>query len=549
MSDFSPASAGPLIALFELFETHEAAMLLVDPVSGGIVAGNTQARRFYGYTAEQLHGMPMSSIEAVKHDRAGSIHLHRLADGSQRRVDMRSSPLSQGGTSLLCAVVTDLGASTEDDNALLAAKERLQIAIECARLTVWDAEVETGEVYLSEGWAQMRGEKPRPVRMASAAYMELVHPDDRDEVNRVAWDTVKGKRSYYDQEYRLKTLDGRWIWLLSRGRVSERGPDGRARRMSGTLMDVTARKQAEERLMVSEQRFRDVVDAAGEYVWESDPQFRLTYVSDRVEAMLGFKPQEVLGRPPSDFLAPGEASHSQSWYKSHVAPDGTFRGLEQCVISKSGRHVWQRITAIPVRDAQGNLIGYRGTAMDVTEAKEARQRLEYLATRDSLTGLPNRALLTDRTTQAITQAERSGEQAALLFIDLDNFKQVNDSLGHHAGDLLLKQVASRLTEAVRRADTISRQGGDEFVILLSGLKDAGAVAAIAAKVCGELARPFEDLAPGQIVQSSGSVGIALFPGDGADFTELMKKADAAMYRAKARGRNTWEFFNPPAIAA
>lgn len=550
MNTLPPDTTGPLLALFELFEAHEAVMLLIDPGSGLLVAGNARARIFYGYTREQLRGLPLAAIEedAIPGGQ-DTRRLHRLADGTRRRVDLRASALNQEEASLLCAIVTDLGPQAEDEAALLAAKERLQIAIECARLTVWDAEVESGEVYLSEGWARMRGEEPRPVRMAAAAYMELVHPDDHDEVNRIAWDTVKGNRNYYDQEYRLKTVDGRWIWLLSRGRVSERGPDGRAKRMSGTLMDVTARKQAEERLTISEQRFRDVVDAAGEYVWESDPQFRLTYVSDRIEAMLGFKPQEVLGRPPSDFLAPGETGHSQSWYKSHAAPDGTFRGLEQCVISKSGRHVWQRITGIPVRDTQGKLTGYRGTAMDVTEAKEARQRLEYLATRDSLTGLPNRALLGDRTAQAIAQAQRSGEQAALLFIDLDNFKQVNDSLGHHAGDQLLKQVAGRLTEAVRRADTISRQGGDEFVILLSSLKDTGPVAAIAAKVCTELARPFEGLAAGQSVQSSGSVGIALFPGDGADFTELMKKADAAMYRAKARGRNTWEFFNPPAIAA
>jgi diguanylate cyclase (GGDEF)-like protein/PAS domain S-box-containing protein len=551
MSPPSLDAAGPLLALFELFEAHEAVMLLIDPASGMVVAGNARARSFYGYAREQLRGLPLTAIQDDTPGCPAARRLHRLADGSCRWVELRASPLRQGEASLLCAIVTDLSPTGGDDAALLAAKERLQIAIECARLTVWDAEVESGEVYLSEGWARMRGEEPRPVRMAAAAYMELVHPEDRDEVNRVAWETVKGDRNYYDQEYRLQTVDGRWIWLLSRGRVSERGTDGRAKRMSGTLMDVTARKQAEERLMVSEQRFRDVVDAAGEYVWESDPQFRLTYVSDRIEAMLGFKPQEVLGRPPSDFLAPGETSHSQSWYKSHAAPDGTFRGLEQCVISKSGRHVWQRITGIPVRNAQGELTGYRGTAMDVTEAKEARQRLEYLATRDSLTGLPNRALLADRTAQAIAQAQRSGEQAALLFIDLDNFKQVNDSLGHHAGDQLLKQVAARLTEAVRRADTISRQGGDEFVILLSSLKDTGPVAAIAAKVCAELARPFEGLAAGQAagVHSTGSVGIALFPGDGADFIELMKKADAAMYRAKARGRNTWEFFNPPAIAA
>jgi len=533
-------------------------MLLIDPAAGTILAANPAALRFYGYPREVLCGMHISALDEAPAGTlrkpvdcgARSKRLHRLRCGKIRWVEVCTTTLRHDDQALLCAIITDITEYQHADAALLAAKERLQVAIESARLVVWDASVDEGMVYLSEGWAQLRGETPRPVRIAGADYIKLVHPDDRDLVNRAVRDSIKGGCDDYDQEYRLHNLEGRWIWLQSRGRVSERGADGRARRMSGTLMDVTARKLAEERLMESEQRFRDVVDAAGEYVWESDPQFRLTYVSDRVESMLGYTPQEVLGHRPSDFLHVGESLHSQSWYKTNASPDGTFRGLEQCVVAKSGRLVWQRITGIPVRNAQGVLTGYRGTALDITEAREAHERLERLATRDSLTGLPNRALLADRTARAILAAQRSGEQCALLFIDLDNFKQVNDTHGHHVGDLLLKQVALRLSEAVRRADTIARLGGDEFVVLLTSLKETGPVASVAAKICTELARPVElpDL-EGQVLRTSGSVGVSVHPGDGTDFTTLMKKADTAMYRAKARGRNTYEIFAAPADGA
>ena len=566
MNALPPVSAAPAAgsASALLFDHPAAIILMIAPDSGVIADANPAALRYYGHAPEKLRGMPLADLEQRPPGQAAAAlplkpgrhkQMHRLAGGDVRWVELHASPMAAsvapgapgGSPPLLCAIVIDITEYERTGAALAAARERLHIAIECARLVVWDAAVEEGTVYLSQGWSELRGDAPRPVHMTTASYMELIHPEDRGSVTRRLWETVKGLNPYYEQEYRLRTLDGRWIWLLSRGRVSERGANGRARRMSGTLMDITPGKQTQESLVLSEQRFRDVVDAAGEYVWESDPQFRLTYASDRIESMLGYTPAEVLGRRPSDFLHVGESLMSQAWYKNNVQPDGTFRGLEQCVVAKSGALVWQRITAIPVRDAQGRLTGYRGTALDITEAHEARERLEYLATRDNLTGLPNRALLADRIAQALAGAQRNDDQVALLFIDLDNFKRVNDTCGHHVGDALLRQVAARLGDAVRRADTIARLAGDEFVVLLTGVKETAAVARVAAKICTDLARPYEvPEAVAQALHTSGSVGIALYPHDGRDFTELLKSADAAMYRAKARGRNTYEFFAPPA---
>ncbi len=209
-------------------------------------------------------------------------------------------------------------------------------------------------------------------------------------------------------------------------------------------------------------------------------------------------------------------------------------------VTKSGAVVWQSVSGVPVRDAAGRLTGYRGTAADVTGRKQAEARIEYLATRDALTGLPNRILLADRAGQAILAAARSRSQLALLCFDLDRFKLVNNSLDHRAGDALLRAVAERL-EGLVREDTLARLGGDDFVILRS-IKSVEDAAVLAQRVLDVLARPFT--IEGTALNVAASIGISVYPADGRDFTELLKNADAAMYHAKESGRGTFRFFSP-----
>jgi diguanylate cyclase (GGDEF)-like protein len=194
-----------------------------------------------------------------------------------------------------------------------------------------------------------------------------------------------------------------------------------------------------------------------------------------------------------------------------------------------------------LRDASGVIDGYLAIAADITEHKAAKQQIEFLAYRDVLTGLPNRLLLQDRFEQATAYADRAGTRVALLFLDLDNFKSINDSLGHAVGDLLLKEIASRLAECVRDTDTISRQGGDEFLIVLPDLSDADAVAPVLNKIRDRMKAPF--VINGNEFSSSVSMGVAIYPDDGDNFDTLLKKADMAMYRAKEAGRNTYQFFD------
>ena len=333
------------------------------------------------------------------------------------------------------------------------------------------------------------------------------------------------------EERRMRCLDGTELIVegaavsfLERGRMV----------VQGVLRDVTEERQARQALAEREQRFRDVVHASGEYVWETDAQWRYTYLSERVEAVLGYARNELLGRAPHEFMPLGEA---------HFPDTKTpFRDVVRRSITKSGGVIWQSVSGVPRLDAAGALIGYRGTAADVTARKQAEARIEYLATRDALTGLPNRALLTDRAGQAILTAARSRAQLAVLCVDLDRFKLVNDSLGHQAGDALLRAVADRLQNTLGREDTLARLGGDDFVLLWNGLKSAEDAAVLAQRILSILARPFT--VEGNALNVGASIGISIYPNDGRDFAELLKNADAALYDAKENGGGTWRLFAP-----
>lgn len=300
-------------------------------------------------------------------------------------------------------------------------------------------------------------------------------------------------------------------------------------------------RQSEQRLKASEQRFRDVVNASGEYVWEVDAEGRFTYVSERAESVLGYSEAELLGHTPYEFMPEDEAKRVREWLREN-AQNQPFRGLEHKSRTHSGDFICQQVSGVPILDGDGKVVGYRGTASDISERKRAEERIEYLATRDTLTDLPNRLLLNDRLNQGIGNAQRGQEMLAVLFVDLDRFKTVNDSLGHHIGDEVLKQVAERLIGCTRKVDTLARLGGDEFVVVVGGLAHADEVELVAQKIIKAVSVPYT-VEGYSLNNISCSVGIALYPDDGEDARILLRNADTAMYHAKESGRKTYQFFS------
>jgi diguanylate cyclase (GGDEF)-like protein len=227
------------------------------------------------------------------------------------------------------------------------------------------------------------------------------------------------------------------------------------------------------------------------------------------------------------------------WFEA--VEQGAEFSMEHCLQGADGRETWVLAQAHPLRDDRGGIAGYIGSVTDITHRREAESRIAFLAHHDALTELPNRTLARDRTQIAMAIAERSGKKLAVIFLDLDHFKTVNDSLGHTAGDALLREAAARLRRCVRESDTISRQGGDEFLVAMPEMPDSDAISAAAAKIIEAMDVPFA--VEGQELAVSVSAGIAVYPDDGLDFDTLLKKADTAMYHAKESGRGTYRFFS------
>ena len=422
------------------------------------------------------------------------------------------------------------------------ARERLELALTGSKLTLWDLDCITGAVYLDPAWAQMTGGAPGETFTTVEKLLEYVHPDDGDRILEENIRVLKGEIPSYFTEHRVAHRNGEWLWILSHGKVTQRAPDGTALRMIGTNADITERKQAELILRESQQRFADVVGASGEYIWELDQAGNFTYVSSKTEQVFGYPGEEMLGRPPTDFMPAGEAQRWREHLADTVRRHEPFRKEQHIALARDGRQFWTEVSAVPVFSPQGGFIGYRGTGLDISDRKAAEERIQELATRDPLTALPNRLLLTDRIGHGIEVAQRSGAMFAVLFVDLDRFKIVNDSLGHGVGDALLQRVAKRLVNSLRKGDSVARLGGDEFVVIAEELARAEDAGSLAQKIIGSLSAPFE--IDGHTLNISCSVGISIYPSDAGDTATLLKNADVAMYSAKEGGRRRHQFFSP-----
>jgi diguanylate cyclase (GGDEF)-like protein/PAS domain S-box-containing protein len=302
--------------------------------------------------------------------------------------------------------------------------------------------------------------------------------------------------------------------------------------------DVTERKRAEAVALQAEQKYRTLFENAVVGIFRATVHGRPLSINRAMARMHGFESPEELLESISDagqlFVDPGRIAELHRL----VANGETVRNAEAEIYCKDHSRRWILINLQEERDGAGNVLFVNGTTEDITARKLAEERIQFLAYFDALTGLPNRALMHDRLAQALATARRRNEKVAVMFLDLDRFKLINDSLGHTVGDLLLREVGERIKGCTREEDTVSRVGGDEFVVLLTGAEEASA---IASRVARALTGTFE--VKGQSLSTSCSIGISMFPDDGDDGETLIKYADQAMYCAKESGRNACRFFD------
>jgi diguanylate cyclase (GGDEF)-like protein/PAS domain S-box-containing protein len=301
------------------------------------------------------------------------------------------------------------------------------------------------------------------------------------------------------------------------------------------MLYAIQRQRSDDALRESENRYRSIVDTANEGVAKLDSDGRLEFINPRLCEILGYEASE-LNRSPFQHVVDGE--HRTAWREQLALMRQGAGGRSQYDLllrHRDGSAVWALISAACQSDAYGRSLGSLLMVSDVTQRKLAEEALEHQALHDALTGLPNRTLLHDRLEHAILQAQRTQESLALLLMDLDRFKEVNDAFGHQFGDVLLSQIGPRLQTVVRRTDTVARLGGDEFAFVLPGLGSPaeGQIIAtqLATKIADVMSPPF--VIEGQALDIGGSIGIALCPEHGTDWQTLMRRADSAMYAAKA----------------
>ena len=308
--------------------------------------------------------------------------------------------------------------------------------------------------------------------------------------------------------------------------------------------EIEIRKQAEMELFAEKQRAVVTLESIGDGVVTTDTEARVVYLNPVAEKLTGWSNAEAAGRPLLEvFRIVNESSRKLVPNPVEVVLEhGEIFGLANhtLLISRDGPEYSIEDSAAPIRDHDGTVLGVILVFHDVSETRKMNSKMAYLAEHDFLTDLPNRLLLNDRLAQALTMARRDGEHVAVMFLDLDNFKNINDSLGHEVGDQLLKMVAKRLEGCLRNSDTISRQGGDEFMILLPEMTDHFAPAEVAEKLLTAASTPYSIGI--QEIRITVSIGIAVYPDDGDTAETLTKSADAAMYHAKALGRNNYQFF-------
>ena len=303
-----------------------------------------------------------------------------------------------------------------------------------------------------------------------------------------------------------------------------------------SLLLVLRLRRSLAEAFASEARFRQVVDNASDIIVLTGTDGRLQYASPNWECYLGHPAEEVVGRHSEEFIYLDDLGTVREALAKVVEHGETLNGVEYRVQHRDGSLRWHSASVSPLFNAAGSLDALIGIVRDITESRQAREELDQMAHADALTGLANRARLSTLLAGAMTKADQAQNQAAVLFIDLDRFKPVNDELGHAVGDQLLVQVARRINHALRQPDSAARFGGDEFVVLLHDLDDGGQAMAVAQRIIEQISRPFH--IQDHEITISCSIGIALYPSDGRNERELIQSADQAMYHAKQNGRAT-----------
>ncbi len=413
--------------------------------------------------------------------------------------------------------------------------DRLRLALWGSGDQFWDFDLVNERVHRIDADRLTGGEAEQHISLQKWR-TEHVHPDDIGGLERRALAHIEGRTDRFESEHRVLHSSGQWRWVRSRGQVVERDARGKPTRMAGTIHSLDRQRAEEHQRRIA----ASVIHSMAEAVCVTDLNFRFVSINPAFTRIVGYSQAEVQGKDANILNC---NQHSPAMYRQmrdKVHQEGHWKG-EMWQRRKDGEEFLSWIEVNAVKSTDGERSHYVQVMSDITERKRSEQELRYLANYDTLSGLPNRTLLSQRLDQAIRMADRVNHKVAVLFIDLDRFKQVNDSMGHTVGDRMLKAAGARLRAHVRQTDIVARLGGDEFSVVLENIQGHDEAVRVARELIAAFEKPLK-LDTGQELATSPSIGIALYPEHASTPDDLLKYADTAMYKAKSAGRNTWALY-------
>ena len=529
---------------------NKACETLTGMASGEVLGTRNHWRAFYGIERPCLADLMVEDrLEEIDHyypiyhqslEVAQGVHTENWCvmplRGNQLYLEIDAGPIRDEEGNIVAVVET-----LRDMTLRQSAESRLRTMFECSPEPVWIIEdgrfVECNDSAIHTlGYAS----KDQFLNTHPSQLSPPVQPDGEDSyskaermmalardkgLHRFEWIHTRADGSTFTAEVTLSVID-----LAGRQAIY------------CAWRDISDRKRAEDALRL----YAKVFENSGEAILITDRSNRIIAVNQALERDSGYCPEELLGKDPRVLSAHKTPRETYQLMWAALRESGYWQG-ELWDLRKDGMIYpkWAAISAI--HDAKGELTNYIASFTDISERKAAEARIDHLAHHDALTGLFNRYSLENRLAQSLLAARRENQQLAVIFIDLDRFKVINDTLGHHVGDLLLIEVANRLSECVRESDIVARLGGDEFVVTLTSLANDMDAALVAKKIVAALGDTYE--IDGKQLHTTPSVGISLFPANGEDVDTLMKNADTAMYHAKEKGRNNFQFFSPAMTAA
>lgn len=458
-----------------------------------------------------------------------------------RTLEVRTQFLPQGGK---VRTFTDVSAYVRVEADRQRLNQLLDATQTIARVGGWERDFVTGTVFWTEGVyriLEVSAQEFTPGDMAST--QRFFSPEARDQIRPIQPEHSDATLTTHDMELEMVTGTGRPIWVRFKGTTTWN--QGQALKRTSVLQDITERKLAEKLAQENEDRWKLALESTGDGVWDWHIQAGTEFFSKRLLQMCGYGDADLHSRPEEfdNRTHPDDLEHLELARLDHFEGRTATYQSERRIMCKDGTWKWVLSRGMVIsRDADGKPVRMIGTFTDMTNRRESEALIRQQAYFDALTGLPNRRMMRDRLEQEIKKSKRDNHQLALLFIDLDHFKEVNDTLGHDRGDQLLIEAGQRIQSCVRQSDTVARMGGDEFTVILAELPGSSHLEGILQKILHALEAVFQ-LGAEQVFVSA-SIGITMYPTDATEIEDLFKNADQALYVAKGAGRNRFGFFTP-----